>query len=153
MPMSFQDRDPQDEPAAIRIFRSYVDRCRRTGELAERAAFDPIDIPRLLPHIFLVDPVEGGHDFRYRLIGDHIRERSPENFTGRLLSEIADIGSQSQLIDLYHQAIAQRAIVGTRIPYRTPGLQADSYYDVVVAPFADKNEEIVQLIGVAIYAA
>lgn len=153
MPMSSQERDSAEEPAAIRVFRSYVDRCRRTAHLAERAAFDPIDIPRLLPHIFLVDPIEDGRDFRYRLIGGHIRERSPENFTGRLLSEIADIGSQSQLIDLYRRAMGQRAIVGTRIPYRTPGLQADSYYDVVVAPFADENGEIVQLIGVAIYAA
>lgn len=153
MPMSTQDRVPAEEPAAIRIFRSYVDQCCRSGPLAERAAFDPIDIPRLLPHIFLVDPIEDGHDFRYRLIGGQIRERSPENFTGRLLSEIAGIGSQSQLIDLYRQAIGQRTIVGTRVPYRTPDLQADSYYDVVVAPFADENGEIVQLIGVAIYAA
>src|SRR5258708_20353959 len=34
-----------------------------------RAAVDPLDIPNLLPHLMLTEPIDGGADSRYRLVG------------------------------------------------------------------------------------
>jgi len=143
--------DP-DGPEQIGAFRDYLERCRGSAPIAPRSAFDPIDVPRLLARIFLLDVLDGGADFRYRLTGALIREHAPIDLTGRRLSEIAAIGSQAALLPLYRRAVAEAALVADRIPYRTPDLAADSHFDVAVAPLADSDGRLFQLIGVTVYA-
>ena len=58
-----------------------------SGRLPGRAHFDPMRVPRLLPHLVLVD-VEGRPPrFRYRLIGTRMVEALGANFTGQWLDE------------------------------------------------------------------
>lgn len=150
------DRDPSqdgaDEPPAVRMFRRYLEDCRGDRPIAARTAFDPVAIPRLLPSVFLVDVLDGGADFRYRLIGGRIRERTPRNLTGLRLSEIADEGSQGALMRLYTAAVATGAAVAARLDYTSPELELPSHYDVLVAPLADVDGRIIQLVGIAVYA-
>lgn len=61
---------PQDSP--IVAFDAYWRRIAPPGRLPGRQHLDPIDIPRLIGWLFLIDVVReapGGMDFRYRLIG------------------------------------------------------------------------------------
>jgi hypothetical protein len=59
-------------------------RGKRTGRpFPARADLDPLEIPRLLEHIGLVDVLEDGADFRYRLIGTGISSAFGEDPTGR----------------------------------------------------------------------
>ncbi len=149
---AFESPAPVDgAPREIAIFRDYLTQCRGTAAIAPRSAFDPIQVPRLLPYLFLVDLVDDGQDFRYRLIGGHIREHSPTNFVGRRLSEIRDIGSQGRLLEIYRQVVTEAAPVAARIPYATPELAAASHYDLLVVPLADDTGRLFQLIGIAVY--
>jgi len=54
---------------------------RAARGIVSRSDLDPIDIPRLLPHIGLID-VLGREHFRYRLIGSYMNDMFGQDFTG-----------------------------------------------------------------------
>jgi len=56
------------------------------GVLPGRADIDPLDIPDILPFVELSDVVDGGADFRFRLIGTHLVDADGLNPTGLLHS-------------------------------------------------------------------
>ena len=49
---------------------------------------DPAEIPRLLPFIWLCDYLPDSRRFRYRLMGDHVRDAYDNNITGRYVDEL-----------------------------------------------------------------
>ena len=62
------------------------------GHLPGRQHFGPLDVPKLLPHVWLLDvapPTDSGtlHRFRYRVIGSAIAQAGPPVKTGQWLHE------------------------------------------------------------------
>ncbi len=57
------------------------------GQLPGRAAFDPLAIHQLLPHVMLLDVVGAPSRFRYRLIGTRMVDALGADLTGRWLDE------------------------------------------------------------------
>lgn len=53
-----------------------------------RRSFDPADIPKLLPHLVLLDVFDQPRDFRYRVIGSEVRRYLHADYTGKRLTEI-----------------------------------------------------------------
>ncbi|MCR9258040.1 MAG: PAS domain-containing protein [Alphaproteobacteria bacterium] len=96
-----------------------------------KADFDPMAIPRLLPHVLLVDVIEGGRDFRYAVIGGHIRQYFLQNWTGRLVSSLPHVEPDGQLLRNF------RSVVETKIPIDRP--------IAYVGPMKDirKNDEVI----------
>lgn len=47
-----------------------------------RADIDPLDLTRHLASLFLLDVIESGRDFRYRLVGTTITDMNERNVTG-----------------------------------------------------------------------
>jgi len=71
------------------LYHYWVD--RRGGRLhPARADIDPVDIPRLLPYIMLVDVLDDGQRFRFRLVGTRIAMGADP--TGRFLHETVSPG-------------------------------------------------------------
>ena len=57
--------------------------------MARRADIDPTDIPKLLPHVMLVEVLASSrYRYRYRLIGTENAEAHGMNATGRYLDEV-----------------------------------------------------------------
>lgn len=57
-------------------------------QMPSRSDIDPVDVPSLLPFIFLVDVLNDPRDFRFRLAGTHFRDVTGIEFTGRLIGEV-----------------------------------------------------------------
>jgi hypothetical protein len=72
---------------------------KRAGRaMPARRDLDPVlEIPRLVPWVVLVDVLRNPLDFRFRLIGTGIVDRSHANYTGKLFSELPHIGCDSHL--------------------------------------------------------
>ena len=51
-------------------------------------AFDPLDVPRLLPHLMLKEVRRDPWDFRYRVVGTLVREHSRSDWTGKWMTGI-----------------------------------------------------------------
>src|SRR5436853_6265212 len=93
-----------------RLRQAYEYWRRKAGArpLPSRADIDPVEIPRLLPHIMLVD-VMGAALYRYRLIGTEIAAAMGVNATGRLFHEmLLDDGYRAYVPDLYDTVVRER---------------------------------------------
>ena len=88
--------------------------------LPGRRDLDPTEIPRLLPHILLVDVLAGEpRDFRFRLIGDAVRSRVHQNMTGRRMSEIPHM-REGTLRRHYDEVVATARPLAQRVEYVGP---------------------------------
>gem|GEM_PF-422740 len=143
---------PLDDPAALttEICRSGLGYWRALpgSGMPDRGSIDPTEMRALLPYTFLVDVLEGGRDFRYRLIGTNIVAHTPSDNTGRALSELREQGTQKQLAALYAAVAATRAPRCQRIAYRTR-LGLRSWYETAVCPLGDGTADggVERLIG------
>lgn len=69
--------------------------------LPGRQHFDPVDVPRLLPNIWLMDVESEPIRFRFRLIGSALIDAGPQVRVGALLDEcIPDPDARAQVASL-----------------------------------------------------
>jgi hypothetical protein len=78
---------PDDCDSRIRALHDYWRSIHPAEGLPGRAHFDPLDVPKLLPHLWLVDVEQDPFQFRFRLIGTAVAEAIGEDLTGRYLGE------------------------------------------------------------------
>lgn len=109
---------------------------------------DPLDLRPALGYVLLLDVVEGGQDFRYRLFGSAIGSVSGFDMTGKQLSE----HPASTYVTEFSLAVG-RAAVRRREPVytlrRPVGAQDTNLWERLVLPLVDENDSVVRLIVVA----
>ena len=79
---------PDDCHSNVREIVDYWVRIHPETGLPGRQHFDPLEVPRLLPNIRLLDVVGSPQRFRIRLMGTRLREIFGAEQTGRWLAEI-----------------------------------------------------------------
>jgi hypothetical protein len=73
-----------------------------------RNDLDPVDIPRLLPHVMLVE-VHGPGRYRYRLIGTANAQEHGMNATGRFVHEVLKGAEyRGHVMRLYDECVEMR---------------------------------------------
>lgn len=125
--------------------------CDRLGHLPARRDFDPLLMRALLPYIYMVDVIDLGRRYRWRLIGTEITAMARRNSTGRYFDEIHDAAA-------YAEATASfAAVVSACRPQRSVG--ALSYldrgfvtYEAMKVPLADDGRRIDMILGLAVIA-
>ena len=110
-----------------------------------RADIDPTEIPTLLPHVLLVDVLDGGQRFRFRLVGTAVaRGRDP---TGRFLHEAAPKGLYGHhIIALYNQAIQLGLPYYTEFSYESASRGGPASIRRLFLPLAEDGSEINMLL-------
>lgn len=99
-----------DDPAHKDLFAYW--HAKRAGRLAPaRGDIDPVEIPHLLPDLALVDVVDGGARFLFRLIGTRIVERGDDDFTGSAIDEVALGAWRDHLRELFADLVQRRTAV------------------------------------------
>ena len=83
---------------------AYWRRKRDGRAMPSRRDIDPGEIPRLLPHLQLID-VAGGR-FRYRLVGTALVDAYGRDYTGQFVDELFD-KSRSQFITNAYNSITE----------------------------------------------
>lgn len=73
-----------------------------------RRDISPTDIPRLLPHLSLLDVLPGGQAFRYRLAGSRLRDIFDREVTGCMLDVESDEGWNGYWLTA-HRRVVQSA--------------------------------------------
>ena len=137
--------------AVLAAFFDYWDARRGNREMPSRQDIDPADIPQLLPHIALIDVVEGGARFRYRLVGTAVVDGFNRNLTNRHADEL-DIPQVSR--DAVH--IQYRAVLRKRRPiylrnvYRLPS-GATAMTRRVLAPLSPDGKAITMIIAALVF--
>ena len=94
----------------------YWDR-KRAGRVAPRRAdIDPSEIVGHLPYIFMLDVIDSGKDFRFRLIGTRIVEGLGRDNTGKLVSEAYGDRPEAlaQLLAVFRLPLSRRVPIFAR---------------------------------------
>ncbi|WP_193185516.1 PAS domain-containing protein [Nisaea sediminum] len=109
MSWQYETSFESEDPAVGRFLRLWEDRC--VGEaLPSRKSFEITDLKEWLGHILILDAIDGGADFRYRLVGVEIVRAVGRDYTGRLMSECEFEVPARQVIGEF------RAVVEARRP-------------------------------------
>lgn len=112
------------------------------GRLPGRSDINPIEIPKLMPHVVLVDVKrEPEFDFKYRLIGTYVAEHLYKDHTGSWFSEIEHQKAPSQI----WQNCCQVAETGTAFAAETPYVGPHKGFrrvEDVILPLADDGRTV-----------
>jgi hypothetical protein len=98
---------------------AYWQRLRQGESLPRRRDIDPSAIPRLLPHLQLIEVVDGGVRFRYRLVGTALVTAFGKEYTGQYLDELFGGERLAHASHIYATVCAQRRAVFLRSRYST----------------------------------
>lgn len=115
-----------------------------------RADIAPEEIPRLLPHIFMVDVLEREGedlDFRFRLVGTAIANIEGEHTDRQLSDMFPDRAAYEVLWRQYRDAVAGKIWVRREtLRWRD---RDHVEYEVILAPLQDDAGRVSMLIGLA----
>ncbi len=88
----------------------YWDRMRGDKQMPARADIDPLNIPRLLPHLALIETAESLGDFKYRLYGTEVCEGFGHDRTGARLGDLQeDVDNYEEVYSGYWRVYADKA--------------------------------------------
>ncbi len=122
----------------------YWNRRRDDRAMPRRAEIDPLDLRKMLPHIFLVDVEDGGRRFRYRLVGSALAEIVERDLTGVYLDEMPFLFRQFAAPDY-------RAVVARKTPcYREASALEGLFtirYKRLVLPLSENGVDVNMLLG------
>lgn len=104
------------------------------------------DIAPLLKRIHVSDVIDGGGDFRFRILGDAVFQCHAENQTGKLVSQHPDVDIRMRYPILMRETVRKRAPVrGLAVrTTRTGRFVTDSIW----LPFGDN--EVAQIMGLSV---
>ena len=139
--------DMEAPPLAALI--EYWSSLRVDDALPRADKIDPLGMRRALGYVMLVDAIDNGRDFHYRLYGSAVAAVSGFDMTGRLLSDHA---ASSHIVEF---ALAlYRATIQRRQPafchYAPAGTLLTSRWHRVALPLTDRSGAIVRLLAGAV---
>jgi hypothetical protein len=106
--------------AAQEIISEALAYWRRVGGgrcMPSRRDLDPVDIPRLLPFVMLVDVLSGPLDFKFRLIGTEVSAIIARHSLGRRFSTIPHMAVGNQVWAEYEAVVNTREPLAASIGY------------------------------------
>jgi hypothetical protein len=110
---------------------------------------DPLDMGPALGYVALVDPVDDGRDFRYRLFGATLAAISGFDMTGRLLSTFSASPLVVEFILATYRAALQRKepLYAVRAPRRAIDT---AYWHTISLPLTDQSGSVVRFLTAAV---
>jgi len=140
---------PGVPPKMIEEVRRYWSGKCRDGALPRRDQILPSELKAWLPYVLLADVVDGGSDFRYRLVGTRITPDFATPPTGRLMSEVlAPFGEAAIEVTIRTYNVVCRS----RAPLRVKGSGAwyahgAKTFDAVLMPLSDDGVAVNMIFG------
>lgn len=119
--------------------------------LPSRRDIDIAELGPWLGRVLMMDVIDGGEDFRYRLIGTEIVDAVGRDLTGRLVSDVDYSGNRDGVLDTFRRPLLVRGPVfrrGTMI-WRVD--RSWRHYESVHCPLAGDGETMDMTIGVQVY--
>jgi hypothetical protein len=117
----------------------------REGRLPHLSRISPFDMRKALGYVLVLDVIDGGRDFRYRLFGSNVARISGFDMTGRLLSEHRASAYVVEFVMALYRATVWRGhpIYSARAPNRA---EETASWQSLTLPFVDEGGGIVRVV-------
>lgn len=135
----------------IRTFRDFWMSKRSATALPSRADFDVMEFRPWFGHVILMDVIDGGEDFRYRLIGTHITEFLRRDLTGRLVSNCSFDRGLDNVLDSFRRPLITGGPVMRSGKVVWSVDQSWHYYNSVHCPLASDGVTPDMTVGVVVF--
>lgn len=107
------------EPILRQVYDYWRGKCR-DGAIPDRADLNPAEMTALLPHIFMMDIVDVGARFRYRLVGTEIVFKVGFDATGQFLDEVVGGDYLEHMRTLFLKVVTTRKGVYSSSTFQYP---------------------------------
>ena len=120
---------------------------RGKRHMPSRADFDPVEMPKLLPSIILVDVESDGPRLKIRLAGTKIVDMFGANYTGSYMDEIQFGDVREKILREYNLAASEKRPVFSDHEFR----KLNDYHHTVervILPLSNDDETVNMLLAV-----
>jgi hypothetical protein len=140
---------PLDRHPRFRQLATYLASKAPAGKLPGRQHIDPVEIPRLLPYLTLVDVVhiDGRERYRFRLVGTDIVNKTAVDVTGKWVEDAFAPVAAVQVAESYRGVVASRTPHHRASTIPVPGREHINF-ERIVFPLARDGETVDMLIGI-----
>jgi hypothetical protein len=140
-------------PPVLESVRDYWNEKRGSRTMPRRSDISPAQLKPQLPHFLLADVINGGSDFRYRVVGTRLREFFSFEPSGKLMSEVlAPFGEATVQATLE----SYRTVIARGAPLRLTGSgslygQDPKLFDAFLAPLSDDGVKVNYILGTFVF--
>lgn len=122
---------------------------KRSGRsMPRKRDIDPIEIPpKILPNLQIIDVIDGGARFRYRLIGTALVDAYGKDFSGRIVDELFPDDRLDFVQGLYRSVCTSKAPIFSRNKYHTPR-DVDLFSMRIYMPLSEDGVAVQHILGV-----
>ncbi len=121
------------------------------GRLPARRDIDPLDIPKLLENIWLLDVVGDPNRFRFRLIGGALRRMGLPGKVGNFADEMLPDGSANPVMEDFHGVVRERRPVWFRGQARVPHATSVFELERLFLPLAADGSTVDMLLCMTVF--
>lgn len=143
--IQWQPTEADIEPAPLRFLLRHWTNLRGEQALPRKRQIDALEMVPALGYIALVDIIDSGVEFRYRLFGSLIAQASGFDMTGRPLSAFR---ASPYIVDFYRASY--RAVLLRPEPLATvhapPSTASATIWTRLILPFSDQPWQIDRLL-------
>lgn len=133
----------------LRALLDYWTALRESGRLPSAGRIDPLGMRGALGYVMLVDVVDEGQDFRYRLYGSSLASVSELDMTGQLLSNHAASAYIREFsLATYRAALKRREPAFTE--YAPSGTLVIAQWQRIILPLVDQSDVVVRFLSGAV---
>lgn len=114
-------------------------------DAASISAIDPMEMRYVLGYIMLLDVIDAGYDFRYRLYGTQISERFGKDVTKKTIRQFGD---NEYIVNFFlgaYQAVTERRQPLLTVHYPKNASETESWTRLIL-PLKNENNEIARLL-------
>lgn len=124
----------------IELYEYWLEKKGRR-RMPSRQDIDPTDISALLPHIMLID-VLNGERFRIRMVGTALDDATGLNATGRLLNEVMPDGPYADYVQgLYGEVVREKSPIYAECEHGDPDRVQHATIRLIM-PLSDDGETV-----------
>jgi hypothetical protein len=132
---------------------TYWVRKRGPRAMPRKADIDPLEVPaKLLPNLQVIEVVDGGARFRYRLVGTASVQAYGKDYTGRHTDELLTGDRLRSLQSIYNTVCVLKVPVFTRNRYHTPK-NVDVFTCRIYMPLSNNATDVHHILGILRFEA
>lgn len=119
---------------------------RGARPMPSRRDIDPVDLPRQLPNLMLIDVEQPGPRFRYRLVGTRVVSASGEDRTGAYFDSVEFFAKNPVVMQQYLQVLKTCAPLLSQEPFRNFTTGSDYQVERLLLPLSSDGRNVDMLL-------
>ena len=140
----------RSDPILGPALEHWIGKCG-TRSMPRKRDIDPTEIPRsVLPHLQIIDVIDGGARFRFRLIGSALVAARGNDCTGKYAEEILPDDRLRLALRVYRTVCETKAPLFSRNRYYTPR-RNDLFANRIYMPLSDDGINVHHIIAALVF--